>query len=338
VNYWQVMAGSYSREYADAFLKFGLAFVGGDRHIRTIQDVAEDDRILLKQGNSHVVAVGRAVKRDGKVAGKDDKQWLRDFDGWDLAGYCNVEWHQLSKPRAVKGLTRVTIQGVNQRHLHFLAEDVLASVPATVSEPEPKLTKELTDEQIVESLIAIGLRPTAAEGLTEQFRRIRRLAHYYYYHSRWEDVREHETRTFLIIPLLLALGWSEQQIKIELTTVDRGRIDVACFKSPYSWNEEKQAANVEDCTLLLESADFSSGLNYKPGQVVRYAAGFPSCRVLFVSNGYCYKAYSRSAKGAFDMTRPTAYINITAPRDRYPLDPDHVAGALEAIRWLMPPR
>jgi len=30
------------------------------------------------------------------------------------------------------------------------------------------------------------------------------------------DIREHETRTFLVIPLLLALGWAEQQLKIEM--------------------------------------------------------------------------------------------------------------------------
>lgn len=85
--------------------------------------------------------------------------------------------------------------------------------PTTEIVPDPPPTRPVEDAQILEFLIREGMRPAQAEDLTSAFRRIRLLATYYYEHCRWSDVREHETRTFLIMPLLLALGWAEQQVK-----------------------------------------------------------------------------------------------------------------------------
>jgi hypothetical protein len=54
---------------------------------------------------------------------------------------------------------------------------------------------------------------------------------------------------------------------------------------------------------------------------------------VFVSNGYCYKAYLRQKDGSFPL-QPTAYLNIREPRDRYPLDPS-IAGCFKAIELLL---
>jgi len=35
-TYWQVAAGSIGRNYADLFLKFGMAFVGGENQVKTM--------------------------------------------------------------------------------------------------------------------------------------------------------------------------------------------------------------------------------------------------------------------------------------------------------------
>jgi hypothetical protein len=191
----------------------------------------------------------------------------------------------------------------------------------------------VTDEEIIEFLMGQGLRPGAAEELSATLNRVRRLAHYYY-HSYgekpgWDYVREHETRTFLIVPLLLALGWAEQQIKIELSIADRRRVDIACFPKPYPMVKD------EECCLVVESKRFSQGLDYAAGQAKAYAQSFPACQVVSVSNGYCYKAFARLEDGSF-AERPTAYVNLLKPRDKYPLDPQNVEGALEALRLLLP--
>jgi hypothetical protein len=57
---------------------------------------------------------------------------------------------------------------------------------------------------------------------------------------------------------------------------------------------------------------------------------------MLVTNGYCYKAFRREQNdGSFSM-KPTAYLNIMNPRDGYPLDPEHVGGAIEVLSLLIP--
>ena len=327
MDYWQIACGSDQRDYADAFIRFGMAFVGGDKQIATMAYVKAGDRVLMKRGMSKIVAAGEVVKREGKHRGVKDKDWPRDFDGWDLPAYCFVDWHRPNKPIRAKGLTRSTIQNVHQQQLKDLADQIIATVPAQ-QKLEPGPTDEVKDDAILAFLIRQGLRPGAAENLTATFNRIRLLAKYYYDYCEWEDIREHETRSFLIVPLLLALGWSEQQIKIELPVVQRQRADIACFSKPYT-------SNNKDCVAIIESKGFSQGLKYAPNQVRAYAVHFPKCKVVVASNGYCYKAFRRASGGKFSQT-PSAYLNLLSPRDKYPLDPENVEGCLEALRLLLP--
>ena len=228
--------------------------------------------------------------------------------------------------KCTSGLVRSTIQKVHQDEHKSLA-DKLLKLPIQLHDPEPSPTNPVTDETILEFLIGEGLRPSSADDLTNTFRRIRLLANYYFKRGDWEEIREHETRSFLIIPLLLALGWAEQQIKIELPT-NNGRIDIACFSRPYNGKKD-------DCALIIEAKDFSSGLYYAPEQAHRYAKNFPSCKVVVVSNGYCYKTFIRSETGNFSL-KPSAYLNLLMPKDRYPLDPIIVDGALGVLKWLLP--
>jgi len=324
-KYWQVAAGSAGRDYADRFLQFGMAFVGGDKQIATMKGVSAGDVILLKRGLYQIVAVGEVVHRDGKFRGEKDKKWLYDFDGWELIAYCYVDWRKPDAPVQTDGLTRATIQKAPQAKHIEIAESLL-SLPVQSFEPEPESTRDVEDIEILRFLISEGLRPSAADELTETIRKIRLLSEYYYGHCRWEDVREHETRTFLVVPLLLALGWSEQQIKIEYPC-SRGRVDVACFNRAFRRKND-------DCVVLIETKDFSSGLDYAPTQARQYAESFPACRVMVVTNGYCYKTYLKSDDGF--SSKPSAYLNLLSPQDRYPLDPKNVEGALGVLKWLLP--
>lgn len=185
------------------------------------------------------------------------------------------------------------------------ANRVLAECPISQDRaPEPPPTTKVGDDDILEFLIREGLRPAAAEDLTSAFRRIRLLARHYYRDCQWEDVREHETRSFLILPLLVALGWPEQRLKIELG-VKGGRVDIACFSRPYRRRND-------ECVLLLESKGFSQGLFYAHDQAKAYAENFPNCGVVVVSNGYCYKTYRRQADGSFSL-KPSAYLTRRSP-------------------------
>ncbi len=278
---------------------------------------------MLKRGLSEVVAVGEVIK-----TGQEDKAWLNDFDGWVLPAYCHVSWHISDSPIQTTGLTRATIQKV-QKDEHKLLADQVLKLPTRPSTPEPPPTEEVKDSDILEVLISEGVRTSAAEDLTNTFRRIRLLTDYYYnQYDEWRDIREHETRSFLVIPLLLALGWAEQQIKIEFPC-PKGRIDIACFSRAYHKKGDAE------CSLIIETKDFSSGLHAAPEQARRYAEEFPSCKTLVVTNGYCYKTYTRLKANRFSET-PSAYLNLLKPYKRYPLDPIKVDGALEVLRCLLP--
>jgi hypothetical protein len=335
MQYWQVAAGSAGRDYSDVFLKYGMAFVGGDVQRKTMNSVSVDDRMVLKRGMSEILAVGEVVERNGQSIGDADKDWLRDFDGWDLAGYCYVDWRIPEKPIPTTGLTRATIQGINKQSLKDEADKLMnISVAEFLPEPEEIEKNELDTTQMIGFLVEEGLRPAAAEELTATFNRIKLLANYYYHKCDWSDVREHEARTFLIIPLLLALGWSEQQIKIELGAAERGRIDIACFMKPYRRTEGKP--NNEDCVLLIETKGFAHGLDYAHEQGKGYAKTFPSCEVVIATNGYCYKAYLKNEKEGKFEEKPQAYLNLLRPRKKFPRDSENVGGGLEMLRLLLP--
>lgn len=337
MRYWQVAAGAAGRNYADDFLRYGIAFAGPDNTAMT--EVAPGDRVVLRNGLTEILAAGTVVERDGRCkgqAGRDvdaDKSWLQDYDGWDLSTYFYVDWHRPEQPIPTSGLTRGTIRQTHQETVRLVADDLVKSAPLVgPPAPEPVRVEALAESEMLEHLMRQGLRPSAAEELTSTLRRIQLLARYYYTSCNWDDVREHETRTFLIVPLLLALGWSEQRMKIELSVLG-GRIDVACFARAY--RQIGSDFSNEECVLILESKGFSQGLGFAHSQGKGYAKAFPSCRVVVASNGYCYKAYRRRSNEEFSDT-PSAYLNLLRPTKRYPLDPTLVAGGLDLLTDLLP--
>jgi hypothetical protein len=323
---WVISAGADGRDYTEYFRHFGMAFVGGESQRAAMRQVKVGDVILLKRGLREIVAAGTVVERNGRYSGDGDKEWLRDFDGWDLAGYCYVDWHVPATPEPSPGLRMGTIYQTSQPQHIATAQKILGG-PSQRFQNEPPPTKPVDDHALLAFLIQQGLRVSAADELTEALRRIRLLAQYYYDNWKWQDIREHETRTFLVIPLLLALGWAEQQLKIELPA-GGGRVDIACFPVTFQGNNA-------DAIVLIETKGFASGLDYAPEQAHAYAKHFTNCEVVLVTNGYCYKTYLRNSEGTFS-TQPSGYLNIMKPRDRYSLQPEHVAGALEVLKWLMP--
>ncbi|MXX40122.1 MAG: hypothetical protein F4Z85_19025, partial [Gemmatimonadetes bacterium] len=231
-TYWQISAGSDQRDYSDLFLKYGIAFVGGGLEEKNVN---LGDIMVLKQGKRAIKAAGIVVERDGIYRGYVDeegyvvdeegrenremrREWLLDHDGWVLPEFCYVDWKKPSKPIPVRGLNIGTIQRINKQKPKDVADDILDTRRIIDPSTEPSETREVDYDDLLNFLIKEGLRPSSSDEITITISKIRLLADYYYnqYGYPWEDLGEHEIRTFLVIPLLLALGWSEQQIKIEL--------------------------------------------------------------------------------------------------------------------------
>ena len=320
-KYWQIAAGDQGRCYGEFFLKYGMAFIGD----KTLMDkVSVGDVLALKDGITAIRAVGKVHRNaDG------DKDWLKDFDGWDLSHYKYVKWRvPLNGKQDVQGLSRGMLQQIRNIELKQQVDEIWCNGEPCEPCEEPKPTNQVTDKELLRFLVQQGFRPGSADELTRTIARVRLLADYYY-EKKWEDVREHETRTFLVVPLLLALGWSEQQLKIELPCGGRQRVDVACFRALYN-------GDLEGCVSVIETKGFSKGLKYAHGQAIAYAKEFPNCRTAVLTNGYCYKVFVRGERDASFPSTPTAYLNLRDLREKYPLDPENVDGACGAIKCLLP--
>lgn len=333
---WQIAAGDGNRDYHEVFVRFGLACVGpgdpGDyfeHHDAYDQrshwsyrpfmrpfceQLAEGDVLILKRPAGRrwaVLAVGE-VCSDYHYEPR-----LDDVEGWDLQHTRAVAWRAARDPVIVDGLSRGTLSRVGKGELRELAQSLLKELPAAGSEELPEASVEVTDDDLIERLVDRGLPTSRAEGIVSTIWRVRRLASWY--QRSGASIGEHEIRTFLIVPLLLALGWAEQRIKIEFS-----QLDLALFSGPYEDGAQP--------TLVIESKRLYDGLG---GSALRqaqvYAMRYAECDRLIVSDGLRYKLLRRED----EWWSPEAYANLLKLRARHPYD-ESVAGADALFLNLLP--
>jgi len=61
LSYWLVAAGSLGRDYTEDFLKYGMAFVGGNSQIAKMSRVNIGDVVVLKRGLKEIVTTIKTV-------------------------------------------------------------------------------------------------------------------------------------------------------------------------------------------------------------------------------------------------------------------------------------
>lgn len=333
MKYWQVAAGAAGRDYHEVFLRYGVMLMGtggrgdyrtskdehadyGSNDIKYFYEADEGDIVVLKRPSGRlweILAVGTIRGKYDYVAA------FSDIEGWHLQHCRHVKWVKPKATPRISGLSRGTFRGVNKPSTRQAIGKILESGEPIPASPIPRPVAELGDEELIDLLINYGLRAKDAEEFTRTIHRIRRLVKWYERYGM--DVKEHETRTFLIIPLLLTLGWTEQKLKIEW----KG-IDIAFFEKPYS--EENKDAN--ECVMILESKRLWAGLSYGTSQVASYAARYPKCSKMIVSDGCCYKLYRRRGR----TWSYSAYLNLLYPKSKHPYEAD-VGGAPDVFLSLM---
>ncbi len=346
MNYWQVAAGEGPRDYSDVFLKYGVMFMGagnpgsfrerpeffkaqkwGTKIVALADRVKCNDTVILKKPHHkqwRIIAVGRVT---------GDYEWLEQFEdveGWDLQHSRRVEWVKPSCQTIVDGLSMGTFRRCNRQELQGLACQLLREGIRQPSEEIPQPASRISEEHLVGSLIENGLRPADAEAVIRAIWHVRRLARWYADHG-W-NISEHEARTFLIAPILLALGWSEQRIKIEWN-----HTDVSLFNEPF-----RRGVEHEDPRVILESKRMGTGLDHAERQVRRYARDFPFCNMLVTTTGVRYHLYKKEPDPCktWDAARMkekhlSAVLNLFNLKDRHPYLPN-VGGAPELFKSLMP--
>jgi len=315
-NCWQIGTGDGTRSYLDIFLKYGVALVGpGDAgregesktnlfyklnpDIRNwgavLKKVKLNEWIIARKGVQKILAIGQVEKEI------DHSNLFSDVEGWNLQHYVKVKWYVPNTPeRKIQFNSNVLSQSTLSR---CYGQDVYDQIYKTDFYLSPRefeveklvVPKQIDHSDVMKMLIDEGLRIQDAENISSTIQRIIRLAQWYRQNDK--ETLEHEIIAFLVLPLLIALGWSEQKIKLEYQN-----IDIALFKEVFKGNYK---ATPE---FILEAKTFDNGLAFTDHQIKNYAEKYPDCKNFVATNGFRYKVFFKDKnkmiqKGYFNLLR-----------------------------------
>ena len=312
-NTWQIGTGDDTRMYYDIFLRFGVALVGpGDPGIegeektlkyydqnphrsnwgKILKQVKTGDWVIARKGKSWILGIGRVIDT------YNYSQLFSDVEGWDLQHFVKVKWYVPKAPnkRLELGgywLTQRTLQGCNSQKVYSAIYKYEFEEQPPENTLEGIVEEKLEINDIVDSLIEKGIRVQDAENIGLTLQRIIRLTHYYINYN--GSVSEAEIISFLIAPTLIALGWSEQKIKFQLSNVD-----ISIFKEAYDEGIPQEPE------IIIEAKKFYNGLAFTSEQIKTYSNYFPKCHKFIVTNGYRYKYFEKVndeliCKGYFNL-------------------------------------
>ena len=314
-NLWQVGTGDSTRSYFDVFLQYGVALVGpGDPGKEGMEDTAhfyqtnpkannwgavlkrldKGHWIIARSGKTRILGVGKVTSE------YNFSDLFEDIEGWDLHHFVRVKWYTPLNKDKILELSDSTMRWVtisecnNQEAKNLISNSEFEEIEPIVKD-NWKLPEKLEIREITDALIEYGIRIQDAENISNIINRIIKLTKWY--EANDYKVLEHELRAFLIIPLLISLGWSEQKIKLEYN-----RIDVALFDEPFKGDYKRSPE------LILEAKTFDNGLAFTQGQIKRYGEMFPECSRFVITNGFRYRYFEKEngelkEKGYFNLLR-----------------------------------
>jgi hypothetical protein len=337
MNSWQVKAGDGERDYSKVFLQYGVMLMGsgedGDyrnpknkdnyegihEYSQFFNEAVKGDLVVLKRPWRGTKWAAIAV---GKItSGYSFQPVFSDVDDYSLQHCRQVEWKLPTRVKPVPGLGRGggTFSHVNDERAREEVERLWREGKREKSEPIPREPEEVSLKELTGSLTAAGLPRERAKLIADESERLQKLGTWYC-DVGYDDVGEHEARTFLVVPLIKSLGWDEKQVRVEWE-----RKDIVLFDSPYS----KQSKPL----ILIESKRLGHGLGGAPEQAVEYAKSNPTCDRLVVTDGIRYKLFTKLTRfGGWSFFH---YINLwTLTRD-HPYDPD-VTGAVSFLLKMLP--
>jgi hypothetical protein len=180
----------------------------------------------------------------------------------------------------------------------------------------PAVGPSLNPVELGRRLFIEGLPSEHVDNLTKTLESLQRVASWYWNKTKRPEGRpsEQETICYLVIPLLLSLGWSQQTAAVQWRYVD-----VALFRG--------MPPTDETLACVLEAKLLGRSVFSRAGQAREYAlrTGRKSCDRLIVTDGIRYALHRRSG----DTFNLVAYLNILNMRDDYPVL--GCGGAVEAI-------
>lgn len=355
VRVWQIAAGEHGRYYDRLCIDHDIIIMGpgrfgkydtegyagkvksgqiGSRREKAIKHLCHDmkrgDVVLLRRGY-RVVAIGLITE--------NRYQWNPSFDdvyGWGLQHVQRVVWQDqmaqaldriqpddglFASRKQIPTFTRVrdrTVLDPLRDLISQVSEREFRSLPEWVPEP-------LSLDEVGHRMFAGGLPNASVDRLIGSIERQRRLLRWYGEQgSKSGRPTEHEVVAYMVLPLLLALGWSEQLLAVEWKS-----IDLAAFR--------QTPTTPEMCTLVCEAKQMRHGLQGSYDQAVKYvkAKSLVNCQKILLTQGGRFYLYQRQPESGNEW-RPCGYVNLEKIRT------DHIApkgtNALETLLALTPGR
>ncbi|MCG8804011.1 MULTISPECIES: hypothetical protein [Tenacibaculum] len=267
---------------------------------RFAEQMQNGDLVVLRLGTDMVLGVGEIV---------GEYEWLdcfSDVDGWDLQHVRRVRWlwKGIDNPKYFK--TYALKQGDTTQIL--TGKDVLDWVSSLDIPQEkydipiielPKAGKKIDQNEIAEYLFEKGVSSQSIETLTTEFDELRRIAKWY---VGKEVPSEFETISYLVVPILRALGWTPQKMAIEWH-----RVDLALF--------DQLPREDKNLSIVVEAKKKGNSCLTAKSQAQNYAKGKNNCKRLIVSDGLRYGTYIKEN----DEYKLKAYFNLIDLREEYPI-------------------
>lgn len=348
MNIWQVSAGDSRRDFSDLFLKYDLMLAGPGRfgaynkdgydkvikqglytstkigYLRSFVEKAEPgDVVLLRDGSQ--------FKSIGFIADEPyfHSEIFDDVYGWDLQHARRVVWQEQLKEELVRlkltfgsGKQASMFSGVNKKHIADALKPMQKRFKSRKLKSLPQESRLLSLEEFGEGLFSRGLPNNSVDQLIKAIERQRRLIRWYQLHGKASDrPTEHEIVAHMILPLLLALGWSEQLLAVEWR-----RVDLAAFTEAPTVSQK--------CCLVCEAKRFGHGMQNVFKQASAYVKKHKlvNCEKILLTQGKNLYLYERT--GTDWISKPVGYLNIDKIRTNY-LIPEGT-NAVDTIMALTP--
>jgi hypothetical protein len=343
-TFWQQGGGDGDRNYIDVCIRFSVILNGpgyaGPLNDNSIQvllkdgvsknaiadrkrfcfDIKEGDVVALKIGLQKIYAVGVVI---GKYIWSD---LFSDVDGWDIQHVRRVKWLWVA-PKDSNGnyiprdfASNVLKQGTTLRLDHQLVLEWIESLNLDFDQSYqvPDLPSndhnQVKIEEIAEYLFSKGTSSNSIENLVSAIDDLQMIAKWY---QSVDNISEFETETYLIVPLLRALGWTPQKMAIEWN-----HVDISLFN--------KLPRTADHLIAVVEAKKKGNSCLRAYSQAFDYAKDKVNCNRLIVSDGLRYGVFIKK-ENEYVLH---AYMNITDFRRNYTIY--QCEGIQEAL-WAMTP-
>jgi len=172
-------------------------------------------------------------------------------------------------------------------------------------------------------LFRLGVSHANTESIIAALRQCNQLADWYNLDGKANGrPTENEVVSHMVLPLLLALGWSHQQIAVEWKNVD-----VALFL--------KTPTDIDNCVGIIEAKGIGHSLGERFWQPQNYInkLKLKNVRKVIITDGPNIFIYNRKGGSEFD-NQPDGYLNVNFLAERYLLPED--TSAVKTLVQLLP--